>query len=437
MQWLTWVVRPLDLLDACARRYGDCFTLRWPGFPPVVVLSDPEAVKDVFAASGDIVFAGPPNAALKPVTGEHSLLILDGPRHLRQRRLMMPSFHGERMLAYGDLIQDAAARTVAEWPQGRVFPLHAQMHRIALEVILRAVLGVTEQEQAGGLHDKLKRMLEVSGSPALLVFMKSDGGMRAEWLLRRMGKFSPLVELRGLLEEIDEILYAEFRRRRASGGEREDILSLLMLARDESGAQMTDAELRDEMMTLIFAGHETSATALCWAVYRLLANPDALARVKAEIAAAAGDGPLAAKDVPRLEYLDAVIKESMRMNPVVPVVGRVLQQPMRVGRYKLPAGVMVLPCVYLTHRRPDLWPDPEQFKPERFLSRKAGLHEFFPFGGGMRRCIGMAFALYEMKVVLAEVITRTALRLKPGYRGRMVRRSVTMMPSQGMPVILG
>jgi cytochrome P450 len=210
---------------------------------------------------------------------------------------------------------------------------------------------------------------------------------------------------------------------------------MLIDARDEAGEPMTDGELRDELVTLLVAGHETTATALAWAFHLILAHPDVLARLQAELRAAGGE-PLPTARVAKLEYLDATVKEALRLQPIIPLVGRRLERPMRIGGQDLPAGVIAAPCIYLAHRRPDRWPDPERFTPERFLGARPTPYEFLPFGGGVRRCLGMAFALYEMKIVIAEVLSRSALKTAPGYTAHVVRRSVTLAPSEGMPVVV-
>jgi cytochrome P450 len=239
-----------------------------------------------------------------------------------------------------------------------------------------------------------------------------------------------------LIREVDEILYAQIARRRAAGSNgRTDILTLLLEARDEAGQPMSDVELRDELITLLVAGHETTATSLAWAFHWILQHPDVRDKLRAELHQVVGSGPVAPHHGAKLEYLEATIKETQRLNPILPVVGRRLHDPMCIGGRDLPAGVVVAPCVYLTHRRPDLWPDPERFDPDRFLSKRLSPYEFFPFGGGIRYCLGAAFAIYEMKIVLAEVLSRVDLRPAPERVVRVVRRGITFAPSAGMPVV--
>ncbi len=411
--------RPTAFLESCRDRYGDTFTLRVPTMPPDVHFSHPEAVKEIFTGNPEELSAGEGNKILEPLLGANSLLILDGSRHLRERRLMLPSFHGERMQLYGEVMRSIAAETIDRWPIGRPFALQREMQAITLEVIVRTVFGIEQGPRLAPLRAMLTRLISAGVNPLLLLpSLQVD-----------LGPLSPWGRIRRMQREVHSTLQAEIDERRRGGlQERRDVLSLLMSARDESGEPMRDEELRDEMITLLLAGHETTATALSWTVFRIHEHPELLARIRDEIGEVGGDG--------RHELLDATIKEAQRLNPIIPEVGRMLLKPARIGRWDLPAGVVASPSIYLTHRRADLWPEPERFLPERFLERKPGPYEFFPFGGGMRRCLGMAFALYEMRVVLAELLSRVRLRTAPGYRAKPVRRSITLAPSEGMPVVV-
>src|SRR5216117_1496023 len=376
----------------------------------MVVCTDPEAIKDIFTADGDDLRSGEANAPiLGPILGWNSILLLDGERHSRERRLMSPPFHGERMHVYGRLMREIADRVIDRWPLGRPFPIHHEMQAITLDVILRAVFGVDE----GATFIALKPF-------------QIDLGRWTPW-----GRF---VRNR---DAIRAILLEEIARRRAEGtAGRSDILSLLVDARDEQGAPMSDAELLDEMFTLLMAGQETTATSLAWVFYHLLRHPGALANLRAELARVVGSGPVEAQHLPQLEYLDAVTKESARLTPVATNVMRRLHAPARIGGLDLPAGVSVSASIYATHHRPDLWPDPERFLPERFLGTRPSPNTFFPFGGGVRRCLGAAFATYQLKIVLAEVLSRVDLRLAAGYRMRPVLRAITVAPSRGVPVVV-
>ncbi len=479
VQTAEWLARPVDFLERAHERYGDVFTMRLVGIDPFVLFSDPDAVKDIFTGPPDDLYAGEANAVLEPILGPSSVLLLDGQRHMSQRRLLLPPFHGQRMRAYGEVIRDATLRSLAKWPRGRAFAVHPYAQGITLDVILRTVFGVDED----AAMCELSRPIEVSaafshrGIPARGAAPRSDtrsifgralragrrGGLGADeltstgllsatltdllerlanpiWLLRFMqfdlGPYSPGGRLARLLEQVDRQLYALIRARRAQDREgREDILTMLLDARHEDGAPMSDQELRDELLTLLVAGHETTATSLAWTLHRLLETPDVLARAVEEVDRVFG-GEVDPERVRELTWIDAIAKETLRLNPVVPLVGRRLQKPMRFGNTELPAGVVAVPNIYLTHRNPRAWKDPTRFDPARFVDAKISPSAFFPFGGGVRRCIGMAFALYEMQVVLATLLSRVRIRRPAGKPVRLVRRAITFAPSGGMPLIV-
>jgi cytochrome P450 len=406
-----FVLWPTRFLDACQAKRGDFFTLhpqkgRW-----VVVTSDPATIKEVFTGDPDLLHAGAGNVVLAPILGSRSVLLLDGPEHLRQRRLMLPSFHGERMRLYADVMRAAAERAIEQWPRGRRFDVLPSMQSITLEVILRAVFGVTDAERVREFSAPLRGMLDtVASRRRVLGLMLTNGrtGPRSPW-----GRF---IETR---RRADELLHAEIQTRRADPAEGDDVLSLLLAARDEDGRALSDEELRDELMTLLVAGHETTATALAWTLERLVRHPDALAAVEAEQRAGG------------TELLDATIKETLRLRPVVPAVVRQLQAPMTFGGWNLPAGVHIGPSIYLLHRRADLYPDPLKFRPERFLERSYGTYEWIPFGGGIRRCLGASFALFEMRVVLSTLLERVELQPARGAGETVTRRAITFAPARG------
>ncbi len=409
-----FMLQPTRFLEGNAQRYGDAFTVQLSKDRTVVITSDPDTVKRVFTGDPEQLLAGVGNVVLKPLLGPRSVLLLDGPEHLRQRRLILPSFHGERMRTYGETMRDAAERHVRRWPIGTGFPTQPSMQAITLEVILRAVFGVSDDREVERLATPLRRMLDATSSQARLVLLqltKSEGAKpRSPW-----GRF------RALMAPANDVVNEQIHARRADpdGSERDDVLSLLLAARDEEGQPLTDAELRDELMTLLLAGHETTATALSWTLERIVRHPQVLERLVAE-QREGGD-----------EYLDAVIKETLRLRPVVPGVVRYLTAPFQVKDWELPAGVNVAPSIYLLHRRPDLYPDPLAFRPERFLERPAGTYEWIPFGGGIRRCLGASFALFEMKVVLSTILGRAQLRTTGSSDERTTRRAITYTPARG------
>jgi cytochrome P450 family 110 len=426
IETFNFVRNPFRFMDDCARRYGDWFTVRVPGVSPFVFTSDPAAVREVFLGDPEQLHAGKANRPLGAFMGERSVLFLDGAAHLHDRRLILPAFQGERMKAYGAMMREIAREAIARFPIGDAFPIHPRLRSITFDVIMRAVFGLDDSADAARLKEVIRKFFAVStgrfGALLQLPALQID-----------LGAWSPWGRIVRLNREVEALLFAEFARRREENRSgREDILSMLLLARDETGAPMSDRVLRDEMMTLILAGHETTAASLAWAVNRLVSNPEVMATAKSEAAKASPDA-----DPNSLKYLDAVINETMRLDTVVPNVGRELQMPMKIAGHDLPKGVVLAPCIYLTHRRADLWPDPEKFHPARFLDARPNPYAFFPFGGGTRRCIGAAFATYQMKVVLSELLRSVELASASGYVAKPIRSSIALAPSEGMPVRVG
>jgi cytochrome P450 len=391
------------------------FTIRLPHEGTWVFVSDPEAVKQVFTGDPNLLHAGAANIVLLPVLGEQSVLLLDEPEHMAQRKLMLPPFHGKRMQAYREVMAEAAAREIARWPTDAPVRMRPRMQAVTLEVILRAVFGIEEGERLVRLRDQLRSTLNLLSNPRRALFMVVLGPDR----LRRFPPF------RRKLDRVDRLLFEEISSRRGAAdlAERDDILSLLLQATHEEGRPMSDRELRDELMTLLVAGHETTATGLSWAIELLARHPEELERLEADVAE--GDGA----------YLDAVIKETLRLRPVISLVLRKLMEPMEIGGRLLPAGVSVAPSIYLMHRRPDIYPDAERFRPERFLEQPAGTYTWIPFGGGVRRCLGGAFAEFEMQVVLRELVSRRSLRPIGTEPEHSVRSTITNVPSRGAEVI--
>jgi cytochrome P450 family 135 len=404
-QMMQWISRPMAFATKQRDRYGDAFTANIDG-QPWVMLGDPEDIRTVFTAGPQRTNAGEANAVLRPTLGSHSLLLLDGEEHLRQRKLMLPAFHGERIERYRQIMRDATERAVASWRTGEPFALRPHTQAITFEVIVRAVFGVDDADAMARLREPLRRMLDWAGNPAPLL------------LVAVVGPENPVVRrviARRYLEPVDRELYALIAERREAPdlAEREDMLSTLLLARDEDGEPMSDVELRDELLTLLVAGHETTATSLAWAVERLVRHPGALDRVATDA-----------------EYADAVVKETLRLRPVVAIVLRRLLEPLEVAGRELPAGTTVAPCILLVHRREDVYPEPDAFRPERFLHEPPGTYSWIPFGGGVRRCLGAAFAQVEMQVVL-ETIARSARLDAVGEPEEVRRRGVTLVPARG------
>jgi cytochrome P450 len=343
------------------------------------------------------------------------VLLLDGAEHIRQRRLMLPPFHGERLRGYERLIAEIAEDEIGRWPTGEPIELQPRMQSITLEVILRVVFGMDRGPRLVELRDVLKRLLEVSTRPWALV----------PPLRRDLGRFSPWARFLEAREAVDRVLFAEIARRRGdpSLAERTDIFSMLLQARDEAGEPLTDQEMRDELVTLLVAGHETTATGLAWAFERLVRQPGALDRL------AAGDDDAA-------EYADAVVQETLRLRPPIPIVARrVVGEPFDLGGRAIPVGVAIAPCIYLVHRRPDLYPDPYAFRPERFQERPPETYSWLPFGGGMRRCIGASFAVLEMSTVIRAVAGGLRLRPASPEAELVSRRAIVFAPSRGGRVV--
>jgi cytochrome P450 len=404
---------PYAWMTGRREQYGDIFSSSFPFFGRIVYVTDPELVKQVFTGSPNVFHAGKANATvLGEALGEHSLLTLDEGRHLSQRKLLLPPFHGESVRRYADVMAEVTAREVSSWPLGEPFELRSRMQAITLEVILRAVFGVREGERMDLFREYIPPLGELSTPLDWLSFMQRD-----------LGGLSPAARFRKAQAKVDELIYAEIADRRAaldSHGERDDVLSLLLAARHEDGTPMTDVELRDELVTLLMAGHETTATGLSWAFERLLRNPPVLERLLGSL-----DDD---------EYLDAVVKETLRVRPVVADVARVLQAPIELAGYRLPAGTLVLAGITAVHMRPDLYPEPDEFRPERFLDGAAESYSWIPFGGGVRRCIGASFAQVEMRVVMREVLRRVTLRAPSPRPERPKIKHVTVIPARGCRV---
>ncbi|MSP60239.1 MAG: cytochrome P450 [Myxococcales bacterium] len=426
-QLLQFTLRPLPFLDQCLARHGDPFTMRVAGLGTYVVVTAPELIKQVFTADPEALPAGEANAILEPVVGRNSVLLLDGKPHLRQRRLLLPPLHGERMQAYTQLMAEITDAALDEMPLGAPFSLHPHMQAITLKVILRAVFGLDESAERSGLERKLAEFLRPP--PTITTFIP------IKYLDFPLSPYRTFLARRDAVDvELRAIIRA---RREAADPARSDILSLLLAARDEEGQPMSDDELRDELMTMLLAGHETTATALSWAFACVLENPAAAARLDAELDGARSEGGrLDTALLPRLEFLDCVLKESLRLRPILPDVVRRVRAPITVGGYAIPLGVDLMPCIHLAHRRAESWPEPDRFLPQRFQGAKIDPYTWLPFGGGIRRCLGMAFALHEMKIVLGGMLARARFRLASPRPVRVVRRTITLAPSGGTRVVL-
>lgn len=428
VQLLQWVFQPLAYLDKNAERYGDCFTARFGSIPPIVFISNPQLNEAIFNAHAGQFDEGKSNTILLPILGENSLLLLDGERHRRQRQLLMPPFHGERMRAYSQLIAQITEEITQGWKEGTTFSLRPHMQEISLRVILQAVFGLHEGNRYDELKQRLTTFLEETTSPF-------GSAMSFFPVLRKdLGAWSPGGRFVRQKQKIDDLLYSEIRERRAQPDpSRTDILSLLLAARDEEGQPMTEVELRDELMTLLLAGHETTATALTWAVYWIGQNLTVKEKLLAELNTWSKDPDLGS--IARLPYLNAICAETLRLYPVAVIVSpRIVKKRFKFLDYSFGAGTLLAPCIYLTHQRKDLYPEPRQFRPERFLERQFAPSEYLPFGGGTRRCIGAAFALMEMKLVLVTLLTQFQFAITDKRPVQPTRRGVTMAPAGGVQV---
>jgi cytochrome P450 family 135 len=416
-QTLRWAFRPLPFMDDCRRRYGDNFSVRFLGFErPMVLISDPVAIKALYMERSHGLPPGR-NIILEPILGSRSLLIQEGAEHLSRRKLMLPPFHGERMRSYEAALDEIVGAEIDSWPLQREFPIHARMQAVTLEAILRVVFGVSEGPRLERLRGMLANVLQETASPRAQIV-----GLAT----RRFGGKGPWARFEGALREVDELLYAEIaeHRERPDLEQREDVLSLLMVAEFEDGGRMSDTELRDQLMTLLLAGHETTATALAWTFDLLLRHPRALERLRDSLAAGEDD------------YLRATISESLRLRPVIPLAGRRLATELVTDGLTLPAGTDVTPAIWLTHTRADIYPEPFAFQPERFLDGGPETYGWIPFGGGIRRCIGASFAEFEMRIVLREVLTRCDLRKASPAPEKTGRRNITLSPKDGTPVVI-
>lgn len=427
LRTLKLIFRPIAYMDDYGRQYGDFFRVGSPE-RPFIYVNHPQAIQTIFTASPETFDTSQGQGFLRLLLGDNSLLFLESDRHQRQRRLLMPPFHGDRVRVYSQLICDITEKVTQRWQLGQSFNVRASMQEITLRVILQAVFGLHAGERYDRLRQILSSMLDSLGSPlssSLLFFrfLQQDWGSWSAW-----GRF-----LRGK-QEIDELLYAEIRERRSQNQASDDILSLLLAARDEAGEPMSDLELRDELMTLLLAGHETTASALCWALYWIHALPEVRDKLRSELSGLGDNTDPNA--IARLPYLTAVCQETLRIYPIALIAFvRRLKVPLELMDYRFEPGTAIAPCIYLVHRREDLYPNPHQFKPERFLERQFSPYEYLPFGGGSRRCIGMALAMMEMKLVLATILSNFQLELTNSRPLKPVRRGVTVAPPSSLRMV--
>jgi cytochrome P450 len=428
LQMIGWWSRPTAFMERCRARYGTRFTLRLLGQPPWVLLSDPDEIKQLITAAPDVLHPGEGAKILAPVVGVHSVILLDEGPHLEQRKLLLPAFHGERMQRLTGLMAELAEREALSWPCDEPVALHPRLQRLTLQIILRAVFGLERGAQLDELSGQLTEVLSFSENPLSLL----PGVQKA------LAGRGPVRRLTSSLARADELIFELIDERRRLQGEGEaggdDVLSMLLGARHEDGSPMSPAELRDELVTALVAGHETTASQLAWAFERLAREPSVQARLREEIDDGGDDA-----------YLTATVQEIMRHRPVLPnAEPRLVKRTIEIGGVTYPPGVVLIACAYLLHHNPAVYPDPYAFRPERFLEQEdgreggqaPGTYTWLPFGGGRRRCLGASFALLEMKLVLRAALAHHELRPASARPERVSRRGITISPAQGARVLL-
>ncbi|MDF0551837.1 cytochrome P450 [Kamptonema sp. UHCC 0994] len=429
VQLIQWIGDPLAYMDRYAKEYGDIFTIQWGKLDPFVMISNPQGMQEMLTNTA-FEAPGSANGILKPMLGENSMILLSGDRHKRQRQLLMPPFHGDRMRNYSEKICAIASEVISNQAIATPFSTRSVMQEITMRVILHTVFGLDQGPRFQQLRPILAEMLDMTGSPlrsSILFF---------NWMQQDFGPWSPWGRMMQRQRQLDEILFAEIAERRAQpDSDRTDILSLMMAAIDENGQPMTNEELRDELLTLLFAGHETTATALAWAFYWIHQIPAVREKLLQELDnLGENPDPMA---IFRLPYLTAVCNETLRIYPVAMLTfPRVAREPVSLMGYQLQPGTTVIGSIYLTHRREDLYPNPQEFRPERFLERQFSPYEYLPFGGGARRCIGLALAQLEMKLVLAVILRDYNLALAEKNPVRAKRRGVTLGPAGGVKMVI-
>jgi cytochrome P450 len=423
-QW----TRPLAYLERCRARYGNRFTIQFPFTEPFVMHADPAHIKEIYTAPPDVLRPGEGARVLEPIVGTRSVILLDGDAHMTQRKLMLPAFHGEKMDRLRALVETVTERELAAWPREPV--LHPLFQSLTLEIILRAVFGFDDGPTLDSTRTALARLLKYGDSPLTLIPGPVGEDTRTEegqdWVFRMLNRAGPLRGFLDVRAEVDRRVFELIAERRDAGEDRDDVLSMLLAARHEDGTPMSDEELRDELMTLLVAGHETTATTLAWAFERLAREPAARSRLAEEVSTE-DDGP----------YLTATIQETLRRRPVLPnTAPRAVKKPIEVGGWHYEPGASLVASSYLVHHDPDIYPDPYAFRPERFIDSPPGTYSWIPFGGGRRRCLGASFALLEMKVVIASAIRAFDFGAAGAAHEVPRRRNITIRPARGSRVVL-
>lgn len=432
-QAIRLIQKTIPYLEECQRNFGHIFTLRIFGRPNAVVISDLMDLKQVFSANANQLNTGEVYATLMgPVIGEGSLFSLDGQKHIRHRKLLLPPFHGRCMQAYGDLMAKIVKDKASSWKAGDAFTLSNELHDITFGIIFSAIFGMNEKNMRFERLKKSLRLLIHSFATPFAHFT-----LLTPRLHRNLGPLTPWANIMKLRQAVNKCLSEEIEERRKSDlSTRIDILSLLLQAKDEAGSFLTTEEICDEMLTLLIAGHDTTTMSACWAFYGVLSNPNVYQKLKDELNHVFNiEGGLIA-NLDKLIYLDAVVKEALRVTPVIPLAVRLTNEEYQLREYTLPKGTAILPCIYLAHRDPKIWAEPDKFMPERFLNSATVPFTYLPFGSGIRRCIGAAFAHHEIKIILAQIFLHAELGLKENYKPKMKMRGVVAAPSGGVPVVI-
>ncbi len=429
-QLMNWIADPLAFQDRYSQKYGDIFTMQLSGLGTCVIVGNPQAIQEIFNQDGKQFDVGRGNALAEPLIGKNSLMLMDGDRHRRERKLLMPPFHGDKLLAYAKQICLLAEQLASQWLVGQPFVVRTAMQKISLEVILQIVFGLSEGERYQQLKSLLTDWLNMTDSPlrSSMLFLRF---LQQDW-----GAWTPWGRMKLRQRQVHDLLIAEIEERRAQGDSgRADILSLMMAARDDRGQAMSNEELKDELLTILFAGHETTATTLTWAFYQIHQHPDVLEKLLQELdSLGESSNPM---EIAQLPYLTAVCQETLRMYPILPVLfPRITKSPITIGGYQFDAETTLMPSIYLVHYREDLYPNARQFKPERFFERQYSKSEYFPFGGGSRHCLGYALAQLEMKLVLATVLSKYQLANLDDKPVKLQRRGFTLAPKGGVRMVM-
>ena len=406
VQVARWIARPTEFMNKTRREYGDVFTLRFASVGPIIFVSDPTLIKQIFTASPDQLRAGEANWPLIPVLGERGTLLLDGKEHLQRRKIILPPFHGERLERYRDMVAQVAGEHIDRWPRGEPFALLPKIQAITLELIMKVVFGEDEDPaRIKRLADEMMGLIDASQSRL----------GQLPYMDRIPGRYGPMGLFMRVRQRVDDVLYEEIARRRERGGldERHDVFSMLLQT------DMTDEELRDELMTILLAGHETTTTALAWAFERLLRHPGMYERLRTDE-----------------RWSEAVVSETLRLRPPIPIVGRAVKSDFQLNGWTIPEGEFLAPCIWLTHRREEVYPDPYAFKPERFLDKGPETYTWLPFGGGTRRCAGAAFAQLEMNVVMRTIAEKVDLEPADPAPEHVGRRAIVLAPKRGSRVVV-